>query len=158
LNWGLTAAACVLTVGRFAIRGYHSKRLFWDDFVHFLALAILIVHGITDRLANDAKAQIAIAAKSKISEANLLDQYRHLRYVNTINNCFLHLIFWTVKVAFLLFYYQIFKVSPGFKKAWWGVLVFTCVTFWVPIAGVIATCYNANTIPEFSKYSVGRRA
>lgn len=154
VNWALTGTASVLTVGRFGLRGYISRRLYGDDAVHLFALVILIAHGFTNRTTDDAKADLVVlsAPKLRTSEADLVAQYQRVQRLNTVNNCFLHLVFWTVKFAFLLFYYQIFKISPNFKRVWWAVLAFTFATFWVPIGGVIATCYNLNTVAEFSEF------
>ena len=139
-----------LTGGRFAIRGYHSRRLFWDDLVHLFALLILIAHGVTNHVTNDAKMQLALAATTKGGEAKLLEMYHHVRYLNTVNNCLLYLVFWAVKLSFLLFYRLLFETSIPFTRAWWAVLAFTLLTFWAPIAGVLATCAHVKTVPEFS--------
>lgn len=40
-----------------------------------------------------------------------------------------------------------------FRKIWWAVLAFTLVTFWVPIAGVLATCAHAKTVADYSEYT-----
>ena len=154
MNWALTGVSAALTVGRFAIRKFHLHRLFWDDLVHSLALLVLVVHGITNQLTNNAKVQLALAVATKGEpQAKLLSLYYHVRYLNTINNCLLYLVFWVVKVSVLLFYWSLFNHSRPFRKAWWAVTAFTLLTFWVPIAGVLATCAHVHTVPEFSKFS-----
>jgi len=151
VNWGLTGTSGVLTLGRFAIRGYKSRRLYSDDYVHLLALLVLITHGVTNQLTGDAKDQLstATAKGSKVSQDHLLAMYNHVQSLNSVNNCFLYLVFWLVKISFLLFYHQLFKTNPLFKKVWWGVLWFTLLTFWVPIAGVLATCAGAQSIADY---------
>ena len=52
-----------------------------------------------------------------------------------------------------MFYRSLFDISRPFRRAWWVVLVYTALTFWVPIGGVLATCAGASTVPEFSKSS-----
>ena len=152
VNWALTGVSIALTGGRFAIRASHSRRLFWDDLVHLIALLVLIAHGVTNQITSDAKVQLANAAAIKgESQATLLNMYYHVRYLNTVNNCFLYLVFWVVKLSFLLFYRLLFETSIPFRRVWWAVLAFTLLTFWIPIAGVLATCANVNTVPEFSK-------
>ena len=114
---------------------------------------ILIIHGVTNEWSLDSKAQIADAAtaKPKPSEAELLGLYQHNQTLSTVNNCFLYLVFWLVKLSFLLFYYQLFQTSATFKKVWWGVFAITLLTFWIPIGGVLATCAGADTVTAYSK-------
>lgn len=156
LNWALTCLAGVLSGGRYAIRGYNSRRLYWDDLIHLLALVILIVHGGTNELSLNGKATLAKTAARKASQAELLGVYRHNQRVNTVNNCFLFPVFWIIKISFLLLYRLLFQSSPTFKKVWWAVTIFTLLTFSVPIAGVVSTCDDAQTVTEFSKLPTER--
>ena len=155
LNWALTGVASALSAGRYAIRGYNSRRLYWDDLAHLLALLVLIAHGVTNELSLDSKATLASTktAVPKPSNARLLDLYRHNQKLSSVNNCFLYLVFWIVKVSFLLLYRVLFNTSAPFRKAWWVVLGFTLLIFWVPIAGVLSTCANEHTVAEYSKYT-----
>ena len=144
-----------LTIGRYAIRGYTSRRFYWDDLIHLFALLVLITHGVTDELSLKSKAAIANAAKAKPkpSQDELLHMYQHNQRLSTVNNCFLYLVFWIVKLSFLAFYHMLFKSSERFRKAWWGVLVFVLLTLWIPLAGVLSTCAGANTVAAYSKSS-----
>ncbi|MCJ1282711.1 hypothetical protein MMC26_002036 [Xylographa opegraphella] len=158
VNWALTGVAGVFTVARYAIRGYITRWSFtkWsllDDIFHLLAFIVLIAHGVTNGIANDAKAQLKVllSAEPKTSEAVLLAFYHHLYQLNSVNNCFLYSVFWLVKFSFLMFYRHLFDISTTFRKAWWFVLGLTVVTFWVPIGGVLATCAQASTIPEYTE-------
>ena len=47
---------------------------------------------------------------------------------------------WLVKFTFLLLYRTIFEVNRNFMRAWWLVLVFVFVTYWVAIAGTWTQC------------------
>lgn len=155
LNWALTGVATALSAGRYAIRGYNSRRLYWDDLAHLLALLVLISHGVTNQFSLDAKAAIAQANTEhpKPSEAHILDLYVHNQRISTVNNCFLYSIFWIVKISFLLLYRVLFKTSAAFRKAWWIILGATLLLYWVPIAGVLATCANAQTIVGYSGFA-----
>ena len=114
---------------------------------------MLVSHSATNEVTLNAKADLANLKSVKVPQAQLLRSYQHVHYLNTINNCLLYLVFWLVKVAFLLFYHQLFRTSMLFRKMWWAVLVFTLLTFWVPIAGVLATCSKAKTVADYSKES-----
>ena len=144
--------AGALTIGRYVIRYANSQRFFWDDLVHFFALAVLIVHGGTNQLSLNSKAAIAKAvhARPQPSQSYLLGLYEHNERLSSVNNCFLYLVFWLVKLSFLMLYRFLFQSSRSFKKAWWVVLVFTLVTFWIPIAGVLSTCAGADTVTDYS--------
>lgn len=145
--------AGALTLGRYAIRAYNSRRLYWDDLAHLVAFLLLVSHSATNEVTLTAKAELATlkAAKGKTPPAVLLHSYQHVHYLNTINNCLLYMVFWAVKVSLLLFYHQLFRTSITFRRVWWAVLAFTLLTFWVPIAGVLATCSNAKTIADYSE-------
>lgn len=151
VNWALTGTAGALTVGRYIIRYINSGRFFWDDLVHLFALVVLIVHGGTDQLSLRSKATIAKAVDSKPrpSQSYLLGLYEHNQRLSSVNNCFLYLVFWMVKLSFLMLYRFLFQSSRPFKKAWWVVLVFTVLTFWIPIAGVLSTCAGADTVADY---------
>ena len=149
----MTGTAGALTVGRYAIRYLISRRFFWDDLLHLFALVVLIAHGGTDQLSLKSKAAIASAAKSKPqpSQSYLLGLYEHNQRLSSVNNCFLYLVFWMVKLSFLMLYRFLFQSSRPFKKAWWAVLAFTVLTFWIPIAGVLSTCAGADTVAGYSQ-------
>lgn len=144
----MTGVCGGLTIGRYGLRWYNAHRFYWDDAIHLLAYAVLVVHGGTNQVTADAKAQLAIDenSSSHTSTDVLLAQFKYTNHVGTVNNVFLYLVFWIVKVAFLFFYRQLFKSSRLFNRVWWGVLVFTIVTYFIPFAGVLATCAGADTV------------
>lgn len=158
VNWALTGIAVALTLGRYIIRYFNSRRLYWDDAVHLFALVILVTHGATNELTLDSKARLRDAMKStpSPSESHLLGLHEYNHRLSTVNNCFLYLVFWIVKASFLLFYRLLFQTSAAFKKGWWGVTAFTFLTFWIPIAGVLTTCAGAHSVAKYSKWSADR--
>lgn len=149
-NWALTAAACVLTIGRYVIRYLFSQKLYWDDLAHFCALATLIAHGATNQITLNYKAEVAAAVK-KAPPDQLLAMYEHLSYLNDVNNSLLYLVFWEVKVAFLLFYRHLFHTNKRFNIVWWIVLAVTVCLVWGPLGGVIATCAGQTTLNGYGQ-------
>ena len=123
--------------------------------MHLVALVVLLTHGATNELSLQSKATVASAAKAKPkpSQSHLLGLYEHNQRLSTVNNCFLYLTFWIVKLSFLMLYRFLFQSSASFRRIWWGVMALTLLTFWVPIAGVLATCAGAYTVVEYSKCS-----
>ena len=154
VNWALTGTAGGLTIGRYVTRYLNSRRFFWDDLVHLFAFMFLVVHGGTNQLSLNSKAAIAKASGStpRPSQSYLLGLYEHNQRLSTVNNCFLYLVFWIVKLSFLMLYRFLFQSSRPFKKAWWAVLAFTLVTFWIPIAGILSTCAGAHTVTDYSEF------
>ena len=155
----MTATATVLTVGRYLIRWSitrqsHTRWTLCDDLFHLLSLVALIVFDATNETHNATKLNLQTAiADPQTSQADILSGYVHLLVLSRVNNCFLYLIFWLVKLSFLMFYRSLFDISRPFRTAWWVVLVYTVLTFWVPIGGVLATCASASTVPAFSESS-----
>ena len=153
VNWALTGVAGVLTLGRFATRGLISRQLRGDDAVHLCAFLVLIAHGATNQLTSAAKAQLAVdeEASSDTTPDALLAEYHHVYQLNTANNVLLYLVFWIVRVAFLVLYRLLFGASARFMKVWWVVFVFTIVTYFIPFGGVVATCWNETTIAGYKQ-------
>lgn len=127
--------------------------MFWDDLAHLLAFVSLVLHGALSLADEHGMAALKAATnpKAKTSQADLLAMYQRQAHLSAATNCFLYSVFWLVKLGFLLFYYRLFSTSTTFKRAWWVVLAFTLLTFWVPIGGVIAICGSSHTIAEFGE-------
>ena len=53
---------------------------------------------------------------------------------------------WAAKGAFLALYWQIFNPSRSFVRAWWIVLAFTIVTYFVCVAGNLTACGSASDL------------
>ena len=81
----------------------------------------------------------------------LLSQFHYVYQLNTLNNTFLYFTLWIVKFAFLAFYRLLFSCSRNFLRAWWVVTLLTFTTYWVPFAGVLATCSDASTIAQYNQ-------
>ena len=145
----MTGVAIALTIGRYVIRYVFSQRLYWDDLAHFVALATLIAHGGTNQVTLNYKAEVAAAVKAKVSSDQLLGMYEYLSNLNDANNCLLYLVFWEVKVSFLLFYRHLFHTNKRFNIVWWVVLVITVCLVWAPLGGVIATCAGQSTLAGY---------
>ena len=50
--------------------------------------------------------------------------------------------FYLVKASFLALTWSIFKVSVGFRRAWWAVTVYTFLTFWPVVLSEFWECGN----------------
>ena len=52
-----------------------------------------------------------------------------------------------------MFYRLLFHTSAPFNRVWWGVVVLTFLTYWIPFAGVLTTCAGAHIVAAYSKCS-----
>ena len=103
---------------------------------------------MTNQITLNYKAEVAAVGK-KAPPDQLLAMNEHLSYLNDVNNCLLYLVFWEVKVSFLLFYKHIFHTNRRFNIVWWVVLVVTLCLVWGPLGGVIATCAGQTTLAGY---------
>ena len=127
-----------MTAGRYAIRYTTVGRFHWDDFTHLIALLALIGFGVGVQGYVDVAAQeFAIQAGEEPKPADYAGLVIHGRLYQVMLSAFAWISLWSVKFTFLLFYRLLFDVSTKFMRAWWVVTVFTFVTFWIPIAGVL---------------------
>lgn len=122
MSWALTSVAAVVTFGRFYIR-WKFARLYWDD--SFSALALLCL--------------VAFCAISDVPVAPNEVVYLKLSLAYSM-------VFWTtlylVKGSFMVYCWQIFKISATFRKAWWFVMIYTFFSYWPLSLGVLCQCGN----------------
>ena len=134
-----TGAAVVLTVGRYAIRLKTIKTFQADDYVHGLALVVLIgyISTYTAMFPLNYSVEFWVAGLGEQPSDSDLTRYFHLEIA-------VSLLFWVViylvKFVFLLFYRLLFGISKGFMCAWWIVSAFTVVTFLINFISVFWAC------------------
>lgn len=142
--------------GRYAIRGLTRTGFLWDDLTHLLALLSMIAEvALFQTLFRDGYYITAIERQlipppSMQAYVDLFIRFRRrsdgialLFFTST----------WLVKLTFLLLYRVIFDIDRNFRKAWWGVLVFVFVTYWVTVAGVLTQCG-----PAQDSFNLGKKS
>lgn len=128
-----------MTGGRYAIRLKTIGTLKEDDYVHGLALLVLLayVSTYTVMFPLNYSVEFWIAGLGEQPSDTDLRKYFHLEVA-------VSLLFWVViylvKFVFLLFYRFLFGVSNGFMRAWWMVSAFTVVTFLINFLSVFWAC------------------
>ena len=129
----------MLTAGRYAIRLRTVKKLQADDYVHGVALLVLIGYISTYTVMFPLNYSIEFWVAGRGEEPSARDLKRYFRLEIAVS-----LLFWIVitlvKFAFLLFYRLIFGVSRPFMRAWWAVTVFTMITFLICFLSVLWAC------------------
>lgn len=152
VSWSFTGLAVMLTGGRLWIRFTVIRRLSWDDGAHMLGLLLLL-------------AQIAIVSGASPLMYRLLENpdiesapHRDIRDFIRLNAAAVFVSWcclYAVKISFMLLYRQIFQVSQVFIRAWWTVLIFIVLTFWVLIAGFITGCGRPSALYNHGKSCMG---
>lgn len=136
----MTAAAIVVSTGRYVIRYAIRKRFGWEDLSHLLAL-VTMIGTIACYQAFLPNVYYFIQVERELvrppSQRELLELYIRdwkLQYTTTV----LWLATtWLVKLSFLLFYRDLFRVDRNFMRAWWAVLTVIFLTWWTCIAGTV---------------------
>ena len=139
MTWIMTAAAMLLTLGRYLIRSRTIARFYWDDAAHALALVTMIV---VVSLFTAFFPQIYLiddVARGKASKPSASEYLSYLEFQVAVSVCWWVSIY-AVKASFLLLYRMLFVVSTPLNVMWWSIAASTMVTFWVCIAGELTTC------------------
>jgi len=134
--WTLTGLCIFLTAGRYAIRFKVSLRFYKDDVVHLCALGWLIIFcSITQALFIPTKIMLR-SLEVPVAEPPpaVISEFCRLQ---TAQGATFYLLHWSVKLAFLLFYRELFWISRVFIRAWWCVAVFVLLGLAVAIAGIM---------------------
>jgi hypothetical protein len=139
LTWVFAATATGLTAGRFIIRKKTINQLLWDDYVHGLALMVLIAFLVTYTVMFPLNYAVEFWAAGEAPEPTMAQLDRYFRLEIAVSMMF-WVIVYLVKVSFLLFYHQLFSVSNTFIKAWWAVIAFTVVSFLICFLSVLWGC------------------
>ena len=135
----MTAAAMLLTFGRFLIRFRTLAKFCWDDAAHALALVTMIA---VVSLYTAFFPQIYLiddVARGKARKPSASEYLPYLKLQIAVSVCWWVSVY-AVKMSFLLLYRMLFVVSTALNLIWWSIVAFTIVTFWVCIAGELTTC------------------
>lgn len=139
MTWIMTAAAMVLTFGRYLIRFRTLAKFCWDDAAHALALVTMIA---VVSLYTAFFPQIYLiddVARGKARKPSASEYLPYLKLQVAVSVCWWVSVY-AVKMSFLLLYRMLFVVSTALNLIWWSIAAFTIVTFWVCIAGELTTC------------------
>ena len=139
MTWILTAAAILLTFGRYLLRYRTLARFCWDDAAHALALITLIAVVSTYTVLFPQVYLIDDVARGKATKPSASDYLIFLKLQIAVSVCWWVSVY-AVKCSFMLLYRMLFVVSTRLNVIWWSIAAFTIVTFWVCIAGELTTC------------------
>jgi magnesium-transporting ATPase (P-type) len=136
----MTVTAILLTIGRFRIHWRKNRRFGWDDYFNAIALVFLLIFTITYQLyvPIEYNAQLYALGLSDRAPTNR-DQILDMK-LNVVNIVMFFSVIYSVKASFLALYWQIFEVSPRFRKAWWCVMVYTLLCYLVSFTAIFWNC------------------
>ncbi|KAI9891963.1 MAG: hypothetical protein M1814_002158 [Vezdaea aestivalis] len=133
LAWAGVGVAAVLTGLRLWIRISRLKRLFWDDFWHLVAFALLVASAILYMFM--CPPLLGITKFTQTGNFGVVDSHFfantvpwYLRLQFTSMGLFYSCI-WSIKLSFMMFYRRFFKDLRDHMIAWWIILAITLLTY-----------------------------
>lgn len=126
---GVALAGCFV-VARTTIRFYTLSRLQIDDYWVYFAWAILCINALLTTLQAPHLYYVARAIAGLVppDEKLLYHGNKYVRYEFPSIGLF-WTVLWSVKASFLTLFWKLFEGLRGYKRWWWGVLVFTALTY-----------------------------
>lgn len=136
-QWTFCAVPIATTLGRLYIRYSQFRKLQADDVFNVLALLTLI--GYTAVAAVNDAPGVSFILRKQLAGDMLLWTTLYL-----------------VKASFLSLIWCIFRISAGFRKAWWIVAIYTFLTFWVIFLSKFWQCGTPTTYDNPQACDYGR--
>lgn len=147
--------AVALSVGRYFIRWKVIGRFHLDDIAHFAAVLFMIAELVCYVVFTSMNDAFVEYEKGEIPAEPAV--FQTIETLSAVLHILFYCAIWSVKIAFLLFYRTLFNISKRFSTAWWAVLAYNVVTFWVCLAGVFIQCGGSIThLTDYSTYLVAR--
>ena len=103
----------------------------WDDYLNGAALGCLIAFVATYQVFLPSQYELELYSLGLGTTIPTDDQQVFILKVELANEFLFWFTIYFVKASFLATYWIIFNVASGFRKLWWGVTVYTIVTFLV---------------------------
>ena len=154
MTWILVSVAIILSIGRYVLRYRKTGHFLWDDGAHTVALATMIA---LCGVYNDNFWYAHVIDDNALGLGPPLPKDSYIRFLKI--QMTVSILFWiciyAVKLSFLLLYRLLFVVSTGSNRAWWSILVFTVLTFWLCIAGELTACGPSKNLFHESEYESG---
>lgn len=148
LTWAGTGVATTLTLGRTLLRVKRFKHLLWDDVFQIFSWTLMLAEAIAFTLYYPVIYQLTAIEAGEVSlppNEVIAVNLTYLKYGLSVRLIFWSCL-WAAKGAFLALYWQLFNPSRSFVRAWWIVLAFTIVTYFVCAAGVLTACGSASDL------------
>lgn len=129
MMWTSVAIAVAITAGRLAIRFRKLRRLGTDDCLAALAMVFMLAFAITWQEFTPSDYEMQLFKMKKIKSTNAMQRPARSMKLNLANGIMFWCTMYTVKASFLALYWSIFRVSKGFRKAWWCATIYMTLSF-----------------------------
>lgn len=151
--WTTTAVGVVLAIGRFMIHYHTRQRICWDDILNGVAVTFLLAYTGTWQVYGPYQYQQQLFGLGLSSyEPPMMDSKKRTNY-NIANTLMFWCTVYAVKASFLALYWNIFKVSNGFKLAWWLATTYTVLAFLITFLWSFWICGSPKDFLNDGKYS-----
>ena len=128
------------TFGRLLLRFTKTKKLVWDDIFNLAALVALIGFVATYQAFFPKDYEHELYTLGLSDTAPVSEDPTFEIKLSLANIILFWMVIFLVKASFLALYWSLSKVSSSFRKAWWAVVTYTFVTFWVIFLASLWIC------------------
>ena len=139
-NWIMCAAGVLLTTGRFFLRWQKLHRINIDDILNGVAAMFLIGLAITFHFWLPNAYQIDYFIEGTIHTPPTMSDIAYATKANVASIALFFCTIYAAKSSFLALYYQIFKPSTSFRIAWWTLVAFIFLSFWITFMSIFWRC------------------
>jgi hypothetical protein len=127
--WTCVTIAVAITAGRLIIRFRKLRRLGTDDCLAALATVFMLAYAITWQEYIPSDYEMQLFKMKIIKSTTAMQRPARSMKLNLANGIMFWCTMYTVKASFLALYWSIFRVSKGFRKAWWCASVYITLSF-----------------------------
>ena len=150
--WAGFGLAAFFVAFRMYARITEAHKLFTDDYWMLTALLFLVINAILQTLQTPSLYYLVYVSVGRVPAGQaLLDEGNiYVRYEFVVI-AFFWTVTWCVKASFLALYWRLFDGLPGYRKIWWGVVVFTALAYVGCWIASVWTCHPPSTYFDFGK-------
>lgn len=153
----MAVLAAVFTLLRLGVRLFHIKKLHADDFLAIAGVCCLIILACLNQYQSPVIYALISASKGEVLPPPYDTQLGlglGLVYQAKLQFAFM-IVFWTslwcIKFSFLLFYHNLFVGIQGYMRWWWGVVIFSIMTYVASLLTLFLSC-----LPFRQRFSIER--
>ena len=152
IAWSSVALAGCFVVARTTIRMYTLAKLQLDDYWIYSAWVILLINAILTTLQAPHLYYVARGTAGLVPMDERLMQHgnAYVRYEFASIGLF-WTVLWCVKASFLTLFWKLFEGLHGYRRWWWGVVVFTVLAYVGCWIASVLNCHPPSDYFDFGK-------
>lgn len=150
IAWAGVGLATLLVSARIYARIHETKRLGIDDYWMLLAFMFLAVNALLQTLQTHSLYYLVYAGAGRVPlGAPLMAQGNvYVRYEFVIIG-FFWTVLWCVKASFLALYWRLFEGFAQWRRVWFGVAVFTFLSY---VGAWLLSAFNCHPAGNYFKF------